>query len=137
MGEWVVPRSYGIEYSEKGLLTTKRTRNILCVFGDSGVGKSSLINVIAGTTEDNLLFEGEIILNGKILNNIPIEKRRIGLWKEKKIFVYLSSGPVDPQFRIGEDFMRVSGGIFSVVQWQHGHRLEKKRKYSYTCLQAM
>ena len=53
--------------------------NILCVFGKSGVGKSSLINVIAGTTEDNLLFEGEIILNGKILNNIAIEKRKIGL----------------------------------------------------------
>ena len=53
--------------------------NILCVFGKSGVGKSSLINVIAGTTEDKLLFEGEIILNGKILNNIPIEKRKIGL----------------------------------------------------------
>jgi putative thiamine transport system ATP-binding protein len=53
--------------------------NILCVFGKSGVGKSSLINVIAGTTEDKLLFEGEIILNGKILNNIAIEKRKIGL----------------------------------------------------------
>ena len=53
--------------------------NILCVFGKSGVGKSSLIDVIAGTTEDNLLFEGEIILNGKILNNIAIEKRKIGL----------------------------------------------------------
>ena len=53
--------------------------NILCVYGKSGVGKSSLINIIAGTTEDNLLFEGEIILNGKILNNIAIEKRKIGL----------------------------------------------------------
>jgi putative thiamine transport system ATP-binding protein len=53
--------------------------NILCVFGKSGVGKSSLINVIAGTTENNLLFDGEIILNGKILNNIAIEKRKIGL----------------------------------------------------------
>ena len=53
--------------------------NILCVFGKSGVGKSSLINVIAGTTERNLSFECEIILNGKILNNIPIEKRKIGL----------------------------------------------------------
>ena len=41
--------------------------------------KSSLINVIAGTTADNLSFEGEIILNGKILNDIPIEKRKIGL----------------------------------------------------------
>ena len=65
--------------------------NILCVFGKSGVGKSSLINVIAGTTEDNLLFEGEIILNGKILNNIPVEKRKIGLLlQEGALFPHLT-----------------------------------------------
>ena len=65
--------------------------NILCVFGKSGVGKSSLINVIAGTTEDNLSFEGEIILNGKILNNIPIEKRKIGLLlQEGALFPHLT-----------------------------------------------
>ena len=63
----------------KNLSLKIKNGNILCVFGKSGVGKSSLINVIAGTTEDNLSFEGEIILNGKILNNIPIEKRKIGL----------------------------------------------------------
>ena len=65
--------------------------NILCVFGKSGVGKSSLINIIAGTTEDNLLFEGEIILDGKILNNIPIEKRKIGLLlQEGALFPHLT-----------------------------------------------
>ena len=53
--------------------------DILCIFGKSGVGKSSLINVIAGINEDNLLFEGKIILNGKILNDIPTEKRKVGL----------------------------------------------------------
>ena len=52
---------------------------ILCIFGASGVGKSSLINIIAGIYEDDLLFEGEIILNGKKLNKIPTEKRKIGL----------------------------------------------------------
>ena len=52
---------------------------ILCIFGASGVGKSSLINIIAGIYEDDLLFEGEIILNGKKLNQIPTEKRKIGL----------------------------------------------------------
>ena len=41
---------------------------ILCVFGASGVGKSSLINVIAGVSENDLKFQGEIILNGKNLN---------------------------------------------------------------------
>ena len=35
----------------------------LCVFGESGVGKSSLINVISGVHEENLSFEGEIRLN--------------------------------------------------------------------------
>ena len=52
---------------------------ILCIFGASGVGKSSLINVIAGVYEDNLKFQGKIILNGKNLNQVPIEKRKIGL----------------------------------------------------------
>ena len=53
--------------------------DILCVFGASGVGKSSLINVIAGVYENDLIFEGDIILNGKELNQVPTEKRRIGL----------------------------------------------------------
>ena len=53
--------------------------DILCVFGESGVGKSSLINVIAGVYENDLLFEGDIILNGKKLNQVPTEKRKIGL----------------------------------------------------------
>ena len=53
--------------------------DILCIFGKSGVGKSSLINVIAGINEDSLLFEGKIILNGNILNDIPTEKRKVGL----------------------------------------------------------
>ena len=53
--------------------------NILCLYGVSGVGKSSLINLIAGIFEDNLLFEGEIILNGENINQAPPEKRKIGL----------------------------------------------------------
>ena len=52
---------------------------ILCVFGESGVGKSSLINVISGVHDENFSFEGEIRLNGTNLNNTPTEKRKIGL----------------------------------------------------------
>ena len=35
---------------------------ILTVYGVSGIGKSSLINVISGIFEDNLSFKGDIIL---------------------------------------------------------------------------
>ena len=63
----------------KNLNLNIKNGNILCIFGKSGVGKSSLINFIAGITEDNLFFEGKIVLNGKVLNDIPTEKRKIGL----------------------------------------------------------
>ena len=43
----------------KNLNLEIRNGNILCVFWKSGVGKSSLVNIIAGITEDNLLFEGK------------------------------------------------------------------------------
>ena len=63
----------------KNLSIKIENSKILCVFGESGVGKSSLINVISGVNEENLKIEGEIKLNGVILNNIPTEKRKIGL----------------------------------------------------------
>jgi putative thiamine transport system ATP-binding protein len=52
---------------------------ILTIFGSSGIGKSSLINVIAGVYQNNLLFTGDIILNNKKITNIVPEKRKIGL----------------------------------------------------------
>ena len=63
----------------KNLSIKIENSEILCVFGESGVGKSSLINVISGVNEENLKIEGEIKLNGVILNHIPTEKRKIGL----------------------------------------------------------
>ena len=63
----------------KNLSIKIENSEILCVFGESGVGKSSLINVISGVNEENLKIEGEIKLNGVILNKIPTEKRKIGL----------------------------------------------------------
>ena len=63
----------------KNLSVKIENSEILCVFGESGVGKSSLINVISGVNEENLNIEGEIKLNAIKLNNIPTEKRKIGL----------------------------------------------------------
>ena len=64
---------------------------ILTIFGSSGVGKSSLINVIAGVYESNLLFTGDIILNNKKITNTLPEKRKIGLLlQDGVLFPHLS-----------------------------------------------
>ena len=64
---------------------------ILTIFGSSGVGKSSLINVIAGVYESNLLFTGDIILNNKKTTNTLPEKRKIGLLlQDGVLFPHLS-----------------------------------------------
>lgn len=64
---------------------------ILTIFGSSGIGKSSLISVIAGVYESNLLFTGDIILNNKKITNTLPEKRKIGLLlQDGVLFPHLS-----------------------------------------------
>ena len=64
---------------------------ILTIFGSSGIVKSSLINVIAGVYESNLLFTGDIILNNKKITNTLPEKRKIGLLlQDGVLFPHLS-----------------------------------------------
>ena len=64
---------------------------ILTVFGKSGIGKSSLINIIAGVYEKNLFFTGDIILNNKIISKTLPEDRRIGLLlQDPLLFPHLS-----------------------------------------------
>ena len=64
---------------------------ILTIFGSSGIGKSSLINIIAGVYESNLLFTGDIVLNNKKITNTLPEKRKIGLLlQDGVLFPHLS-----------------------------------------------
>ena len=64
---------------------------ILTIFGSSGIGKSSLINVIAGVYESDLLFTGDIFLNNKKITNTLPEKRKIGLLlQDGVLFPHLS-----------------------------------------------
>ena len=121
--------------------------NILCVYGKSGVGKSSLINVIAGTTEDNLSFEGEIILNGKILNYIPIEKRKIGLLlQDGALFPHLTVEQNiyfgmnrklksrEKSFLINENLIKANMEGF---QKRYPHTLSGGQKARIACLRAV
>ena len=75
----------------KNLSLEVKKGKILTIFGVSGVGKSSLINIISGTFEDNLSYKGDIILNNKRLNEIPVENRKIGLLlQEGVLFPHLT-----------------------------------------------
>ncbi|RLE60430.1 MAG: ABC transporter ATP-binding protein [Thermoprotei archaeon] len=48
----------------------------VCIIGPSGSGKSSLIKVISGIIEPD---EGEVYIGGRLVNNVPISERGLGL----------------------------------------------------------
>ena len=65
-------------------------KGVTAIFGRSGAGKSSLINLVAGLTK---LHQGKIILNGRTLFdtekriNLPPEKRKVGyVFQEHRLF---------------------------------------------------
>ncbi|WP_319930722.1 molybdenum ABC transporter ATP-binding protein ModC [Xenorhabdus santafensis] len=74
--------------------TTLPTESITAIFGLSGAGKTSLINVIAGLTRPQ---KGRIVLNGRTLVDVeqnlflPAEKRRIGyVFQDARLFPHYS-----------------------------------------------
>ena len=120
---------------------------ILCIFGASGVGKSSLINIIAGIYEDDLLFEGEIILNGKKLNQIPTEKRKIGLLlQDGTLFPHLTVEQnilfgMDKKLTYKEKSSLISGNLqksnMTGFEDRYPHTLSGGQKARVACLRAI
>jgi putative thiamine transport system ATP-binding protein len=61
------------------------------VMGASGSGKSSLLSAICGTLPDGLTFDGEISLDDRRIDELPTEKRRIGiLFQEDLLFAHMT-----------------------------------------------
>ncbi len=46
---------------------------LMCLLGPSGCGKSTTLNIIAGLLQED---GGEILISGKNIKNIPIEKEK-------------------------------------------------------------
>lgn len=66
---------------------------ILTVTGPSGVGKSSLIAFISGALDPAVEADGEVRLNGRGIDRLPIEQRRLGvLYQDDLLFAHLSVG---------------------------------------------
>lgn len=61
------------------------------VMGASGSGKSSLLAAVCGLLADGLQFDGEIALNGRRLDALPTERRRVGiLFQEDLLFAHMT-----------------------------------------------
>jgi len=72
----------------KGASLTLHRGEFLSLLGPSGCGKSTTLTMIAGFLEPT---SGEILVDGKPVNGVPAQKRRIGLvFQDYAIFTRLS-----------------------------------------------
>lgn len=66
---------------------------IVTVMGPSGSGKSSLLAFLGGDFRDALTGQGDVLLDGKSLNTLPPEHRRIGrLFQDDLLFPHMTVG---------------------------------------------
>ena len=70
---------------------------IKLIYGKSGLGKSTLLSIITGIKIPNLFWSGKILLENQNINNLSLEKRRIGLLMQER-FLF-------PHFRVRENLM--------------------------------
>lgn len=65
--------------------------DIHTVMGASGSGKSSLLAAICGTLPGGLLFRGSVSLQGRRIDTLPAEQRRVGiLFQDDLLFAHMS-----------------------------------------------
>ena len=63
------------------------------VMGPSGIGKSTLLDAVGGHLAHGFVASGEVRLNGRSLEGVPAEARRIGLmFQDAVLFPHLSVG---------------------------------------------
>jgi putative thiamine transport system ATP-binding protein len=66
---------------------------VMTLMGRSGSGKSSLLSYIAGDLGSPFSADGDVVLSGKALNNIPPQNRNIGrLFQDDLLFPHMTVG---------------------------------------------
>ncbi|MHA1278098.1 MAG: ABC transporter ATP-binding protein [Candidatus Helarchaeota archaeon] len=89
-----------------------------CICGPTGSGKSTLLKILAGLVDPD---EGEIYIDGKLMNKIPPEDRGIGMLFEHQTYALF------PHYSIYENViypMRVRGEPKEVTRKTAGEMLE-------------
>ena len=71
-----VTKRYGSNTVIEGLSTDIRAGEFFTLLGPSGCGKTTLLRMIIGF---NSIEEGEIYVDSKLINNIPTNKRNMGM----------------------------------------------------------
>ena len=70
------------------------TRGITAIFGRSGAGKTSIVNVLAGLLQPHsgrIEIDGHVLLDTAKQINVPPEKRRLGyVFQESRLFPHYS-----------------------------------------------
>ena len=83
-----ITKRYGKIAANDQVNFTIKEDEYISVIGPSGCGKTTLIKIIAGITKPD---EGEIYIDGKLVNNVPIEDRGIGyVFQNIALFPHLS-----------------------------------------------
>ena len=61
------------------------------VMGASGSGKSSLLAAVCGTLAVEFDFEGQVFLDGRRIDTLPVQERRIGLlFQDDLLFAHMT-----------------------------------------------
>lgn len=65
--------------------------SITTLMGPSGSGKSTLLAAVCGTLAPNIQFDGEVLLNGRRIDTLPTQARRVGiLFQDDLLFAHMS-----------------------------------------------
>ena len=63
------------------------------LLGPSGCGKSTLLAILSGTANDNLNWNGHILLNGISIGHLPANERKVGLiFQDPLLFPHMTVG---------------------------------------------
>lgn len=88
---WLLPeknrRKKGsqIYYLLQNLSFSVAAGKFLTLMGRSGLGKTALLQHIAGLNADIVAGRGELLLNGKLLQDVPAYQRQIGYMPQKPL----------------------------------------------------
>ncbi|MBD3797876.1 MAG: ATP-binding cassette domain-containing protein [Campylobacterales bacterium] len=72
--EYIKLENINTGYCLKDVNLSIKKGEFTVIIGHSGAGKSTILNILAGFIE----HEGNLYMEGKLLNNIPTQKREIG-----------------------------------------------------------